>query len=299
MNQWKKEFIHWITLKPETRQISDGYTIVQFNKGDKLHNIDFPASLHITRYGFDYFYYENGIPLQNTTRPIIIRRYQSGKIKNYEFSRNIHHLNNEDCLNPYNTRGVRSVYFYENGNVSTKYYGDRHNILVATRMNPIPWLIEYHENGKIKVVYYNFLKHEEVPWTYTSISFYRSGKIKSLEYRINNVSYNNMSTGKCIPSFRSYYENGNIKAEIYKYKNTVHRNTKYGPAQIKYYPNGIIKSECYRINGKYRKTDMSEPIEITYHSSGIISSKTYFYPLMQVTQTIFYDKKGKFVRYQY
>jgi antitoxin component YwqK of YwqJK toxin-antitoxin module len=74
------------------------------------------------------------------------------------------------------------------------------------------------------------------------------------------------------PAEMQYYENRNIKIEIYYKNGDLHRED--GPAVIFYYSNGKIKYEQYYLNGKKHRGD--GPAHIYYYENGNIKAEYYY-----------------------
>jgi len=193
-SKWKSEFVHWITLEPEITHDNVRRMGLDFMRDGKLHNIEFPASIDILDDGDHWYtYYENDTVTRRDGLPASIIRNKYGKITQLDYLINgDYHIQCnptlEECLNPMSTKGACSLEFYDNGMISEKSYRMYNEGIVSTLNNLIPYNIAFRKNGKIKCLRYNFIKREDVPpeWEYTSIEYYKSGAIKSMEYVIDN-----------------------------------------------------------------------------------------------------------------
>ena len=124
-----------------------------------------------------------------------------------------------------------------------------------------PAIIEYYEDGKIKIEKYiinNNQHREDGP---AIIEYYEDGKIKIEKYIINDKLYRENG-----PAIITYSKNGNIKEEEYLINNIFDR--KDGPAYIEYYDNGVPSREHYYVNN-----DLTVK---TYNMDGTIRTEGYY-----------------------
>lgn len=77
-----------------------------------------------------------------------------------------------------------------------------------------------------------------------------------------------------------YRKNGDIRSEIYGFKDMEHRppieydgKIKCMPSRIHYYESGNVRRKTYKINGCYQRDD--GPSYISYHVNGIVAKESY------------------------
>jgi len=98
-------------------------------------------------------------------------------------------------------------------------------------------------------------------------SYYNNGNIKNEIWYKNNIIHKDNGPAKIY-----YYENGNIDREIWYYNGIIHNNN--GPAKIYYYENGNIDTEIWFQYGKrYRENG---PIHINYDENGNILLESWY-----------------------
>lgn len=256
---WKKEFIHWITLKPIFRKRS-----IEFIKNDKLHNVEFPAIIHLRKngkfksmsyYRDDKIYSENGI--------VNIRYHESGRVSHIEYYKGFRKIppSLDDCFDRNSTKYTREINYYKNGKIKYKRYDSYPNLI-------IPSYVGFYKNGKLR-----YVKYDDVPksWKYAYITYYKSGNVKHLS-RITK----NTSTKPYVN--KSFYEDGTIQSKSYLRDIEYYR--KDGPVVVNYYPNGAIKMERYRM------------VTVKYYNSGTKKSEKYY--VHDTPTSISFDKKIKY-----
>jgi antitoxin component YwqK of YwqJK toxin-antitoxin module len=92
-------------------------------------------------------------------------------------------------------------------------------------------------------------------------SYYNNGNIKNQIWYQNNIIHKENGPAKIY-----YYQDGTIDREIWYYYGIIHRND--GPAKIYYYENGSVDTEIWFQNGKrYREKG---PVNINYYENGNI-----------------------------
>jgi antitoxin component YwqK of YwqJK toxin-antitoxin module len=98
-------------------------------------------------------------------------------------------------------------------------------------------------------------------------SYYNNGNIKNQIWYQNNIIHKENGPAKIY-----YYQDGTIDREIWYYYGIIHRND--GPAKIYYYENGSVDTEIWFQNGKrYREKG---PIHINYDENGNILLESWY-----------------------
>jgi len=123
---------------------------------------------------------------------------------------------------------------------------------------------EYGKNGNIKCIEY-----------YPS----ECGKNRNIKCKKYYNKNNQLHREGVKPAWIEYFENGNVKIELYYINKKRHREGDK-PASISYYENGNIDSETYYINGN-RHREGDKPAWIKYYPSecgktGNIKCESYY-----------------------
>lgn len=271
MSTWKKEFLHWITLKPIIKtNLND--TLFEFRKDGELHNIDFPA--YFSKYNetnilktIGYMEHGNGI---------CKAFYTSGNIgsityhKNYKLHKDLN-VTLEEAFDSKNSNGAAEIRYYDNGNIMSKKFILNGKYVINNMRNLIPYAISFHRNGKIAHIFYGFRNFLDIPpvMNCTYIEYYESGIVKFKELGIKTEK------GESVIFRKSYYDYGTNKKEEYINNGLWHNPEDSIPAIIKYYPDGAVKSMEFYLQGKPDRIDKNLPIYIKFYESGAKKEEKY------------------------
>ena len=206
---WKKEFVFWITLKPRIDKYSNSVT---FFRNNKHHNIGFPASIYLyanrkvksMTYYYDGQKQNYGQAKHKIDTIVVVEYYESGVIERIEYSEdfNKEYPTLDECFDPNNTRHALMITYYKSGKVKNKTYNPSQDRKIL-----IPRHIGFYEEGQLYFVTYN---SNPKSWKYSHIKYYKSGAVKQLSRSVDKKFY-------C--GDKKFYEDGNILSKIYHTKN--------------------------------------------------------------------------------
>lgn len=180
-----------------------------------------------------------------------------------------------------------STYYYDSGKIRSQcfYVNDNFNNTV----NQFIKSINYYENGQISCkTYLNkyFIKNSPIKqgtsiYTPAVICYYNDGQIQFQEYWINGKISRPIEQG---PARIIYYENSQISFQEWWENNQRHRPVEQGPATIRYYENGQLSYQEWWENDKRHRPVEQGPALIHYEKNGQIRYQEYWENGIQIIE---------------